>query len=61
MEIDKTNLDPRIHFLLAQIYSAKGDREKEAAQLREYLNYATDPAGIVMVNRYLTQLEKPTD
>jgi tetratricopeptide (TPR) repeat protein len=60
LEMDKTNADPRVHFLLAQIYSAKGDREKEAAQLRLYLNFATDPADIAMVNQYLSQLEKPT-
>ena len=38
--IDKTNREPRIHFVLAQIYEAKGDRVKEAAELREYLEYS---------------------
>jgi len=33
VEIDKNNTDPRVHFLLAQIYEAKGDPENEAAQL----------------------------
>ena len=43
MKIDKSNNDPRIHFLLAQIYEGKGDRSNEATQLREYLKYATIP------------------
>ncbi len=59
LEIDKTNSDPRVHFLLAQIYSAKGDREKAAAQLREYLRYTTDPKDIAMVNQYISQLTQP--
>ena len=60
VEIDKSNADPRVHFLLAQIYEAKGDRESEAAQLREYLKYASDPNDVAMVERYLSELEKPT-
>jgi hypothetical protein len=59
-EIDKSNADPRLHFLLAQIYEAKGDRESEAAQLREYLKYASDPNDVAMVKRYLSELETPT-
>jgi predicted Zn-dependent protease len=56
-----SNADPRVHFLLAQIYEAKGDRESEAAQLREYLKYASDPNDVAMVKRYLSELEKPTN
>lgn len=55
-EIDKTNKDPRVHFLLAQIYEAKGDRANEAAQLREYLKYVTDPNDAAMVKSYLAAL-----
>jgi hypothetical protein len=58
-EIDKSNADPRVHFLLAQIYEAKGDRQSEGAQLREYLKYASDPNDVAMVKRYLSELEKP--
>src|ERR1700687_4825315 len=47
-DLDKNNADPRIHFLLAQIYEVKGDRAGEAAQLREYLKYASDPADVAM-------------
>jgi tetratricopeptide (TPR) repeat protein len=57
-EIDKNNADPRVHFLLAQIYEAKGNREGEAAQLREYLKYASDPNGVAMVKSYLLELDK---
>jgi hypothetical protein len=60
MEIDKSNADPRVHILLAQIYEAKGDRESAGAQLREYLKYARDPNDVAMVKRYLSKLEKPT-
>jgi tetratricopeptide (TPR) repeat protein len=60
VEIDKNNTDPRVHFLLAQIYSAKGERENEAAQLREYLKYASDPNDVAMVKGYLAKLETPT-
>ncbi|PYX98480.1 MAG: hypothetical protein DMG71_00090 [Acidobacteria bacterium] len=59
VEIDKDNRDPRVHFLLAQIYEAKGDRANEAAQLREYLKFATDPNDAAMVKKYLSELEKP--
>jgi hypothetical protein len=55
LEIAKSNVDPRVHFLLAQIY--EGDRD-EAAQLREYLRYVTDPNDVAMVRRYLSELEK---
>lgn len=60
VEIDKSNTDPRVHFLLAQIYEAEGDRTGEAAQLREYLKYASDPNDIGMVEKYLSELKKPT-
>lgn len=56
-DIDKNNADPRIHFLLAQIYEAKGDRVGEAAQLKEYLKYASDPADVAMVQSYLAELD----
>ncbi|MCU1307187.1 MAG: hypothetical protein JWN45_1882 [Acidobacteriaceae bacterium] len=58
LQIDKNHTDPRLHFLLAQIYEAKGDAVNEAAQLREYLNFATDPADIEMVKSYLALLDK---
>ena len=60
-EIDKHDIDPRVHFLLARIYEAKGDRTGEADQLREYLKYAGDPHYISMVKKYLSDIEKETN
>jgi tetratricopeptide (TPR) repeat protein len=62
VEIDKGNADPRAHFLLAQIYQAQGDRENEAAQLREYLKHAggDDAATEEIAKRSLSELQKPT-
>jgi len=58
LSIDKDNTDPRAHFLLAQIYEAKGDRTNEIAQLREYLKFAKDPDDIAAANQYLSQVEQ---
>jgi tetratricopeptide (TPR) repeat protein len=58
LEIDRNRTEPRTHYLLAQIYEAKGDRAKEVAQLREYLNYSTDPKDTAMVRNYLAELEE---
>jgi tetratricopeptide (TPR) repeat protein len=57
-EIDKDNQDPRIHFLLAQIYEAKGDRAKEIAQLRLYLTFAKDVRNAAEIKEYLAGLEQ---
>lgn len=57
IEIDRNHSDPRVHFLLAQIYEAEGDHDKEAVQLREYLKYASG-ADAAMVKQYLSKLEK---
>jgi hypothetical protein len=56
--MDRNNADPRLHFLLAQIYTAKGDLSNATAQLREYLRYATDPDDVALVNKYLTEIGK---
>ena len=58
IDIDKTHNDPRIYFLLAQIYEAKGEPDNEAAQLRQYLKFASDPNDAAMVKAYLAELEK---
>jgi tetratricopeptide (TPR) repeat protein len=57
LEIDVRNTEPRIHFLMAQIYAAKGDRQNTAAQLREYLKYAKDPGDIALVQGSLAKIE----
>ncbi len=60
VEIDKEHREPRVHFVLAQIYEAKGDSVREAEQLREYLKYATNSDDIATVKQYLLNLEKRT-
>jgi len=57
LEIDKNNSDPRVHFLLAQIYEAKGDRFNETFQLQEYLKFVGDSEDAAAIRQYLTQLE----
>lgn len=57
VDIDKTNSEPRAHFVLAQVYEAKGDRANEAAQLHEYLKYASNAEDVTMVKQYLAALE----
>ena len=58
VEIDKDNREPRVHFVLAQIYEAKGDSEKEDMQLREYLKYAASPDDVALVQKLLSKLEE---
>jgi predicted Zn-dependent protease len=57
LAIDKNNSDPRLHFLMAQIYEARKNSAAEAAELKEYLKFATDPADVAMVKQYLSALE----
>ena len=57
-EIDKDNKDPRIHFLLAQIYEARGDRADEIAQLQLYLALAKDVRNVAEIKQYLAELEQ---
>jgi tetratricopeptide (TPR) repeat protein len=57
LAIDKDNHEPRLHFVLAQIYEAKGDRPNEIAQLKEYLKFADNPDDVAMVKQYLSQLD----
>ncbi len=56
-EIDTNHREPRVHFVLAQIYEAKGDSLKEVAQLLEYLKYADNPADISMAKQALSRFE----
>ena len=57
VQMDLDHREPRAHFVLAQIYEAKGDKENEARQLREYLKYANDAADVAAVKNFLLQLE----
>ena len=60
LDADKTHSEPRVHFVMAQIYEAKGDTSREAEHLREYLKLATNPEDIEMVKKVLEDLEKRT-
>jgi tetratricopeptide (TPR) repeat protein len=60
VEIDRDHREPRVHFVLAQIYEAKGDSANEGVQLREYLRYANSPDDVAVVEQYLSKLEKQT-
>ena len=57
-EIDQEHREPRVYFVLAQIYELKGDPQNEAVQLRTYLKYATNPDDVAMARSYLAELEK---
>lgn len=56
IEIDRNHLDPRVHFLLAQIYDAKGELKKAESELREFLKFVT-PSDAAMVKQYLSELQ----
>jgi tetratricopeptide (TPR) repeat protein len=58
VEIDKDHREPRVHFVLAQIYEAKGDPANEALQLREYLKYAGNPDDVAAIQQFLSRLEE---
>ena len=59
VEIDRDHREPRVHFVLAQIYEAKGDSANAAVQLREYLKYSDSAPDVAMVEQYLSRLEPP--
>ena len=56
IEIDRNHIDPRVHFLLAQIYDAKGELTKAESELREFLKFAA-PSDAAMVKQYLAELQ----
>ena len=60
VELDKEHREPRLHFVLAQIYEAKGDTVNEMQQLREYLRYADNPDDIAAVKQVLAEIENRT-
>jgi hypothetical protein len=55
--LDKSHHEPRVQFVLAQIYEAKGDAINEAAHLREFLRYADNPDDVALALRYLSRLD----
>jgi tetratricopeptide (TPR) repeat protein len=57
-ELDTEHHEPRVQFLLGQIYKARNDPVKAAAQLREYLKYAPAAPDSETVKKDLAKLEK---
>ncbi len=55
---DQDHHEPRAHFVLAQVYEAKGDATNEALQLREYLKYSGKGPDAAQVEQYLAVLER---
>jgi tetratricopeptide (TPR) repeat protein len=56
-EIADRDIDPRqLHYLLAEIYEAKGDPNNEIAQLREFVRVAGEGKEAEIVKRYLAKL-----
>jgi tetratricopeptide (TPR) repeat protein len=58
LQIDRDHREPRVHFVLAQIYEAKGDSANEAVQLREYLRYSDSAPDAAMLEQFLSNLER---
>lgn len=56
IEVDRNHIDPRVHFLLAQIYEAKSELAKAESELREFLRFAS-PGDAAMVKQYLSELQ----
>lgn len=56
-ELDSEHREPRVQFLLGQIYKAKNDPAKAAAQLREFLKYAPTAPDSEAVKEDLARLE----
>src|SRR5262249_2027599 len=57
-EIDREHREPRVYFVLAQIYEAKGDTASEVAYLREYLKYINSATDAAMIQQFLANLEQ---
>ena len=55
---DRDHHEPRAHFVLAQVYEAKGDATNEALQLRQYLKYSAKGPDAAIVEQYLAALEQ---
>jgi len=57
LQIDSNHSEPRLHFLLAQIYAAQRDYSNEAVQLREFLKFAKDPEDVALAKNDLARLD----
>jgi tetratricopeptide (TPR) repeat protein len=57
VDIDKNHREPRALFVIAQIYEAKGDTEREINQLREYVDYADNAQDMAVIQALLLSLK----
>jgi predicted Zn-dependent protease len=57
VKLDAQHRLPQVHLLLAKVYEEKGNRDAEAAELREYLKRNPKAAESEAVRSALTQLE----
>ena len=57
LDIDKARPDPRLHYLLAQIYEAKGDRANAMTELRICLKLSAGAKDEKAIKEYLSRLE----
>jgi len=56
-ELDREHHEPRVQFLLGQVYKARNDPAKAAVQLREFLKYEPTAPDSESVRRDLAKLE----
>jgi tetratricopeptide (TPR) repeat protein len=57
--IDREHHQPSVHYLLAQIYEAKGDIASAAAELKQFLKFNQDKLRTDEAKHYLAKLEAP--
>jgi tetratricopeptide (TPR) repeat protein len=55
-EMDREHRQPRIHYLLAAICEANGDREQAAMHLKEYLQFAPEAPDASAAKAHLAEL-----
>lgn len=60
-EMDKLNHIPRIHYLLAAIYEASGERESAVAQLNEYLKLEPNTPESASARQRLDKLNRQSE
>jgi tetratricopeptide (TPR) repeat protein len=58
-EIDREHRQPSVHYLLAQIYEAKGDVVSAAAEVKQFLKFNQDKLRTDDAKHYLAKLEAP--
>jgi tetratricopeptide (TPR) repeat protein len=57
LQLDTWHHVPELHYLMAQIYEAKGDLRNEAIHLREYLKFAPNAEDAATARTLLAQLD----